>query len=67
MNRIEFVLPSSKVLNEFEHVTNPVFEKIDENQRSNKTRAALRDTLLPKLLSGELRVRDADRAVEEML
>ena len=67
MNRIEFVLPSSKVLNEFEHVTNPVFEKIDENQRSNKTLAALRDALLPKLLSGELRVRDADRAVEEML
>jgi hypothetical protein len=25
---------------------------------------ALRDTLLPKLMSGELRVRDAERAVE---
>jgi len=31
------------------------------------TLAELRDTLLPKLMSGELRVRDAEKAVEEAL
>jgi type I restriction enzyme S subunit len=33
-------------------------------RRTNETLAALRDTLLPKLLSGEIRIRDAEKAVE---
>ena len=36
-------------------------------QRESRTLAELRDTLLPKLISGELRVRDAEKAVEEAL
>jgi len=32
-----------------------------------RTLAALRDALLPKLISGELRLRDADRAVEQAI
>jgi len=31
----------------------------------SRTLAALRDTLLPKLISGELRVREADRVIAE--
>jgi type I restriction enzyme S subunit len=33
-------------------------------QRESRVLAELRDTLLPKLISGELRIRDAERAVE---
>jgi type I restriction enzyme S subunit len=34
------------------------------NERENETLEILRDTLLPKLMSGEIRVRDAERVVE---
>lgn len=36
-----------------------------EARKQNETLAALRDTLLPKLMSGEIRVRDAEKVVEE--
>jgi type I restriction enzyme S subunit len=34
------------------------------NERESRTLAQLRDTLLPKLISGELRVKDAERFIE---
>lgn len=42
-------------------------QTIDARQAENRTLAALRDTLLPKLISGELRVRDAERQVAEVV
>jgi type I restriction enzyme S subunit len=39
-------------------------DRIDLNLRTNETLAALRDTLLPKLLAGEVRVRDAEKLLE---
>ncbi|HON94025.1 MAG TPA: hypothetical protein PKZ07_20805, partial [Sedimentisphaerales bacterium] len=41
----------------------PLHEKINSISRESVTLAALRDTLLPKLISGELRVPDAERIV----
>ena len=38
--------------------------RIDEADTESSTLAALRDTLLPKLISGDLRVNDAERFVE---
>jgi len=38
-----------------------------QRERENETLAALRETLLPKLMSGEIRVRDAEKVVEEAL
>ena len=58
------VLPSGDVLERFSNVTSPLLSKIAENERESHTLAALRDTLLPKLLSGELRVKDAEKFVE---
>jgi type I restriction enzyme S subunit len=37
---------------------------IHHNQAESQTLAALRDTLLPKLLSGEVRVKEAEKLVE---
>ena len=42
-----------------------IFEKILTNLRETKALAALRDALLPKLISGELRVKDAERFLKE--
>lgn len=37
--------------------------QMEKNERESRTLAQLRDTLLPKLISGELRVPDAERIV----
>lgn len=39
----------------------PIFESIKSNAKANETLAQLRDTLLPKLISGELRIAEAER------
>ena len=54
------VLPSEKVNTAFSEITFPMFEAIISNQLENQRLAQLRDTLLPKLMSGELDVSDID-------
>jgi type I restriction enzyme S subunit len=43
-------------LDNFERAISPTFEKIKANQKQIQTLEKLRDTLLPKLMSGEVRV-----------
>lgn len=42
----------------FHRICGPLYERAEQNRRESRTLAALRDTLLPKLLSGEIRVKD---------
>lgn len=44
-------------------VLTPMFDRIAANERESRTLAETRDALLPKLMSGAIRVRDAERAV----
>ena len=60
----EQVLPPSDLLQEFDRIVKPLFEKIHTNDDESRTLAALRDALLPKLLSGKLRVSAAAQLVE---
>ena len=53
-----FVVPTDGELEAFHGFAGPVFAMIKSNQRENSRLAALRDTLLPKLMSGELDVSD---------
>ncbi|MFA0473817.1 restriction endonuclease subunit S [Vibrio breoganii] len=46
--------PDSDVLAKFEEIVTPLFEKMVANNEQNKSLSELRDTLLPKLLSGEI-------------
>ena len=58
------VVPSSDGLfAAFERIAQPLFLSIERHRQESRTLAALRDTLLPKLISGELRVPDAERIV----
>lgn len=50
------VLPSEEVNNAFSEITLPMFEILINNQLENHRLAQLRDTLLPKLMSGEIDV-----------
>ena len=54
------LLPPVKLLSRFHDLVSPMFELISRNQAENKRLSAMRDTLLPKLMSGELDVSDLD-------
>lgn len=60
------LLPPSSLLDEFERQAGVLRDRIANNERESHTLAALRDTLLPKLMSGEVRVatQDADQFIE---
>lgn len=52
------ILPPQDILHRFHETVRPMFEAIDGNQAENRRLAALRDTILPKLMSGEIDVSD---------
>jgi type I restriction enzyme, S subunit len=53
---LKIILPSDLIMNKFNSLINPIFEQIQQNQQQNQTLKKQRDTLLPKLMSGEIRV-----------
>ncbi len=53
---IPVLVPAEPILRQFSNAMAPLFQNIKNNLQANNTLAELRDTLLPKLLSGELRV-----------
>jgi type I restriction enzyme S subunit len=55
LESIDVLKPSALVLKAFEQRTTPWFAQIDANRSQSRTLATLRDMLLPKLLSGELK------------
>ena len=55
-----FVVPTDDELIDFHSVAAPMFAKIKANQTESEKLTAVRDTLLPKLMSGELDVSDID-------
>lgn len=61
---IQVAVPTPTDLAELSVALQPLLERVAANRRESRTLAELRDALLPKLISGELRVRDAEAAVE---
>lgn len=56
VNAFEIIVPAQKVIEDFIKVVKTLFDQIANNQRENSRLAALRDTLLPKLMRGEIEV-----------
>jgi type I restriction enzyme S subunit len=54
----------SVVFSEFSATVSSLIDRVEANKQENRALAATRDLLLPKLMSGEIRVRDAEKAVE---
>jgi len=54
-------VPPPPLLNVMNRYISPIFEGVWKHRLESHTLAALRDALLPKLISGELRVKDAER------
>jgi len=63
----KIVIPKENILIFYWQNAHPMFEKIDKNIAESRALASLRDTLLPKLISGELRVPDTEQLVEGMV
>lgn len=53
----QIIVATDDMLAKFSAIARPIFAKIAESENESHTLAQLRDTLLPKLLSGELRVK----------
>ena len=60
---IPVVAPSEDVLHQFDRIARPLYRRVVSNEIGSKTLADLRDALLPKLISGEIRVQDAEQIV----
>jgi type I restriction enzyme S subunit len=57
--------PSDDVLFAFDDIATPIDRRVIENEEQIRTLAALRDTLLPRLISGQLRLPEAEALIEE--
>lgn len=56
LNAMEVVIPSASALEEFESLIAPMYEAMKANDVQSQTLSKMRDTLLPKLMSGEIDV-----------
>ncbi len=55
MKSLSTIIPERTVLDEFENLMNPIFKQQEVVEEENCRLASLRDALLPKLMSGELK------------
>ncbi|WP_201259718.1 restriction endonuclease subunit S [Tissierella sp. P1] len=56
MNKIPSIIPEKSILDKFKNIISNAFIKIEVRESENQVLSGLRDTLLPKLMSGEIRV-----------
>jgi len=63
--RLPILLPTHDLLLAFDEIVSPLRQKIFANSEQAQTLATLRDTLLPRLISGQLRLPDANALIEE--
>ena len=67
LGRYSVVVPSDEIAEAFGDVVGRAQQKIAANQEQAKTLTHLRDTLLPRLISGQLRLPETDTSIEDML
>lgn len=65
LRQLKMVVPPPVLLNIFDETVGKIHLSMADNDHQSRSLAQLRDTLLPKLISGELRVPDAERNVED--
>ncbi len=67
LQSVPIIMPPDSRLRQFEEATRGLFERKETNRAQSRTLADLRDTLLPKLISGEIRVPEAKAAGAEAM
>jgi type I restriction enzyme S subunit len=62
---LPYVIPAMACVEAFESIARPLHERVKDHERQAQTLATLRDTLLPRLISGQLRLPEAQHLIEE--
>lgn len=62
---LPLIVPEAPLLTAFDELVRPIFNRIISNQKESQTLAQTRDLLLPKLMSGEIRLKEAERILED--
>jgi len=66
VHNLPVVIPPVPMVEMFEKLSAPMFQRCHFNERESSTITDIRDVLLPKLLSGEIQVKGAERFVEKI-
>ena len=64
---IHVTAPSEEVLTTYEDIVRPLYDRIVASTKESEPLAQARDLLLPKLIAGEICLRDADKQVEDVI
>jgi type I restriction enzyme S subunit len=64
--QLSILLPNEVLAQKFEIIIEPIIHQIENNQRQSQTLTTLRDTLLPRLISGQLRLNQAQDLLDEV-
>jgi type I restriction enzyme, S subunit len=67
IDRFRIVLPDPAVLSEFGRIADEIYGRIVSMKQTARTLATLRDTLLPRLISGQLRLPEAEEQLAEAI
>ena len=65
LRRLDMVIPNNDLYATFENLITSFFKKMKLNKDETKNLTSLRNTLLPKLISGEFKITDAEEIIEE--
>lgn len=64
LERFEIAIPTADIAGHYNEMARPLVERIIHNIEESKTLAILRDTLLPKLMAGQIRLKQPQKLIE---
>ena len=67
LTEAKVIVPPSHCLSLLDKIINPLIDQVINSNLQSRTLATIRDTLLPKLMSGEIRVKEAEEIVEDTI
>lgn len=67
IENLKIILPAASAIEEFVNVCEPLFKRMSSGLASISTLTNLRETLLPRLISGQLRIADAEAELEKAI
>jgi type I restriction enzyme S subunit len=66
LRRVPYLRATHKIHLAFDTIIAPIYDLVRHQNEESRTLAATRDLLLPKLMSGEIRVKDAETLAEQV-
>ncbi len=60
---LKIIFPEESVLKKFDEIVSPLFKYVDKNDKENQELSTMRDTLLPKLMSGQIKINEIEKSL----